>query len=479
MAANLSGLADGPTAGLAAFASGLEPADLPPAVVAHAKLCILDALGCAAFGATLPWGRILDEFAISMGGRAEATIWGSGARVPAANAALVNGTLVHAFELDDLHKESILHPSAVAVPAALAVAELEPGLPGAEFIAAVVAGYEVGIRVGIGVGTAQLLKGFHPTGTLGAVAAAAAAGRALKLSPAEMVHALGIAATQGAGLMAAQYDSMVKRMHAGRAAQSGVYGALLAKRGFTGIERVFEEPYGGFLATIGDGGDAEALTRGLGRDFETLRIGLKSYACCGSCATAVEAALALKRERGLAVSDLRRIEVATTTATLLHVGWPYRPGGVTRAQMNLPYCVAVALADGEVFVDQFSEARVRDPGLAALAAAVEVTSDPTLDALGAKGRHTVRLRLTLADGAVLERRQDHAKGNAADPLSREETTQKFFRLAERALGAVGARRVFDRVMAADEAFSASAWGNMMMRVPLDLGALATGGRTNA
>jgi 2-methylcitrate dehydratase PrpD len=462
----------GPTAELAAFASGLEAAKLPPAVVEHAKLCILDALGCGAFGATLAWGRILDEFAVAMGGRPEATIWGSGVRVPAANAALVNGTLVHSFELDDLHKESILHPTAAALPAALSVAEMEPGISGPEFLTAVVAGFEVGIRVGVAVGTAQLLRGFHPTGTLGGVAAAAAAGRALRLSPREMAHALGIATTQGAGLMAAQYESMVKRMHAGRAAQSGVYGALLARRGFTGIERVFEEPYGGFCSTIGDGADLGALTRGLGQEFETLRIGFKGYACCGSCHAAVEAMLRLKREHGLAPADVRRIEVWTTEATLLHVGWPYEPGGVTRAQMNLPYCAAVALADGEAFVDQFTEARVRDPELAALARRVEVRSDPALDALGPGGRHAVRVRLTLADGRALERSQRHAKGSAADPLSREEVVGKFHRLAGQALGESNAGRVLESVMRTEEHFSAADWGRMMMRIPLDVGGFA-------
>lgn len=452
---------DGATAALADYASRLLPENLPADVIEHAKLCILDGVGCGLFATTLPWGRILTGFVVDMGGRPEATVWGTGTRVPMANAVLVNGTLIHGFELDDLHKISILHPTSGALPAALAVAQVDESLSGIEVLTAVVAGYEVGARVGMSVGTSQLVRGFHPTGTLGGIAAAAAAGRALRLSPSEMRHAISIAATQAAGLMSSQYGSMVKHMHAGRAAQSGVYGALLARRGLTGIEHVFEESYGGFCTAFADEPDLEALTRGLGETFETLAIGFKNHACCGSCHTSVEAVQRLRAAHGLTPAGIESIEVAATRATMLHVGWPYKPGSVTRAQMNLPYCAAVTLVDGEASVEQFTEDRIRDPEVVALAARVQVRNDPALDALGPTARHTVRVRIKCRDGKTVEETRSHAKGSPADPLTRDEVIQKFHRVASIAIGSARAADVFDVVMEMDQRFSAERWAALL------------------
>ena len=359
---------------LASYAATLSLRDLPSEVVEHAKLCILDALGCALYGATLPWGKIVTEYAASLGGPPDSQIWGSALAVPASGAALVNGTLVHSFELDDLHKHSILHPTSSALPAALALADGSGvDVPGSDIIVAYVAGTEVGTRVGKSVATAQLTRGFHPTGTVGPVVAAAAAGRLLGLDPEQMLDALGIGATQGAGLMAAQFESMAKRFHAGRAAQSGVYAAQLAARGLKGIEAPFENEYGGFCVAYG-GPDADfgILTDGLGETFETLQIGFKCYSSCGSTHTSIAAAQELKERHGLQPAEIASIDVEATTATYLHVGWPYRPGSVTRAQMNLTYATAVALTYGEAFVDQYTEAMIADPDLLRLANLVAV-----------------------------------------------------------------------------------------------------------
>ena len=216
---------------LARFAAELTYDKIPAPVIERIKLCILDSFGCGIFGSTLPWAKIVADFSKDLGGKRESAVWGRNFKVSAPNAALANGTAVHSFELDDLHKTSIVHPGSVVLAPALAMAESVGGCSGQEFLTAVIAGYEVAIRVGMSVGTSHLQRGFHPTGTNGTFGAGAAAGRILKLDADLMTHALGIAGTQAAGLMAAQYSAMVKRMHAGRAAQSGVYGALLAQRG--------------------------------------------------------------------------------------------------------------------------------------------------------------------------------------------------------------------------------------------------------
>ena len=443
-------IAVAPTDALAAYAAGLRFEALPAAVVEHVKLCVLDALGCALFATGLPWSRLLEGYVADMAGRPDATLWGTDRKVPAANAALLNGTLIHGFELDDLHKLSILHATATALPAALALAEARPGTTGRDLVTALVAGYEVGIRAGMAAGTQLLLRGFHPTGTTGAIAAAVAAGRLIGLDAVGMRDAIGIGATQGAGLMAAQFESMAKRMHAGRAAQSGVYAAELAARGFVGIEGVLEHDYGGFLAAFsGDGAEPSLLTAGLGETFETLKIGFKRYSCCGSVHTTVEAIRAIRAAHGVSAGDVAGVEVDTTTATFLHVGWPYRPGGLTRAQMNLRYAAAVTLMDGDAFVDQYTEARLADPATLALIHRIDVRPAEDLDALGPTGRHTVRLRLTGRDGARHEIRQSHAKGNAADPLDRAEVLAKYAALAGPVLGADGAEALRAAVLDLD------------------------------
>jgi 2-methylcitrate dehydratase PrpD len=205
------------------------------------------------------------------------------------------------------------------------------------------------------MGQEHIGQGWHSGATVGVFSAAAGAARALGLTLEQTVHALGIAGTQSAGLMAAQYGAMVKRMHAGRSSQSGLYGALLADTGFTGIVDLFEAPYGGFCTTFSrsrDRFDLEELSAGLGERFETMRISLKFYACVGSNHTTLDAIRAIQARRPFGARDLERIVVYGSQVTADHVGWPYRPEGLTSAQLNLPFCVATLLLEGDVFVDQ-------------------------------------------------------------------------------------------------------------------------------
>jgi aconitate decarboxylase len=191
-----------------------------------------------------------------------------------------------------VHRVGVLHVGAVTLPSVLAIAETSPGLTGRDMLTAAVAGYEVGPRVGMCMGPEHIAQGWHSGATVGTFASAAGAARALGLSTDQTVHALGIAGTQAAGLMAAQFGSMVKRMHAGRSSQSGLYGALLAAEGFTGIRDVFESPYGGFCTTFSRSADRfnlEALTSGLGSRFETMQVALKFYSCVGSNHTTLDA----------------------------------------------------------------------------------------------------------------------------------------------------------------------------------------------
>src|SRR5579871_474255 len=266
------------TRGIAEFIAGLTYARIPAEVVARVKLLILDALGCALYGAGLPWSRILLTMLRGLDATKACAVWGTGERLSAPHAALVKGTLVQSFELDDVHRAGVLHVGAVTLPALIAVAELRPGMSGRDFLRAAVAGYEIGPRVGLCMGPEHIGQGWHSGATVGVFAAAAGAAAGLRLSDRQAVHALGIAGTQAAGLMAAQYGAMVKRMHAGRASQSGLYGALFAAQGFTGIEEVFESEYGGFCTTFSrstDRFDLAQLTAGFGKVWQTMGVALK------------------------------------------------------------------------------------------------------------------------------------------------------------------------------------------------------------
>lgn len=413
---------------LSRFVATTTDADIPAEVLEHAKLCLLDTLGCGLYGSTTPQASIVHDMLAADGG-GHAVVLGSDARLSPADAALANGTAVHAFELDDLHPRSIVHPGSVVVTAALAATALRRATTGGQFLVAMVLGYEVAARVGSSMGAAHLLAGWHPTGTHGALGAAASAGTVLGLDAAQLADALGTAGSQSAGLMAAQYESMVKRFHAGRAAQSGLYAALLGERGYTGIRDLFEAEYGGYLATFSPRADPAMLTSELGTRWETLAVGFKPYSTNGSCHPSIDCLREMYHQHGVRAADVDAVKISVSTATVKHVGWPYEPDTVTTAQMNLPYITAVVLTDGEAFVDQFTDERIRDPHLLAMTRRVHVLADPEIDALGDTARHKTRLAVTLRDGTVLTASRDHAHGSAREPMTVGEVREKFRRLA--------------------------------------------------
>jgi 2-methylcitrate dehydratase PrpD len=447
------------SARLAAFAAELVLDDVPPGVQEHARLSLLDTVGCALFGSTLDWTRILRRALAGVEPGGPCGLWGTRERWSAPHAALVNGTAAHGFELDDLHPRSILHAGSVTLPAAVAVAELRGERSGARLLTAVIAGYEVGARVGMSVGAGHLLAGWHPTGTHGTFAAAVAAGVMLGLDAEAMSHALGLAGSQSGGLMAAQYGSMAKRLHAGRAAQSGVYAALLAAEGFTGIDDVLEAEYGGYCTTMAPAYDAAALTAGLGETWETAQIGFKAYPTNGSCHPSIDALLTLRTEHGLCAEDVDSVTLRVSSATKHHVGWPYEPVSITAAQMNLPYIAGAVLTDGMASIDQFTPERIRDPELLKRSARVSVLAAAEIDARGDAARHETHVELRLRDGRVLRATRTFAHGSARDPLTRAEVEGKFALLAGHALPDEGVQKLqqaIERVEVGDVAQLAAA-----------------------
>jgi 2-methylcitrate dehydratase PrpD len=405
------------------------------------------------FGTGLDWSRILMTTLARVDASTHCGVWGTDRRLSAPDAALVNGTLVQSFELDDVHRAGVLHVGAVTLPPLVAVAELHAGMSGRDFLRAACAGYEIGPRVGLCMRPQHIGQGWHSGATVGVFAGAAGAAAALRLPADQVVHALGIAGTQAAGLMAAQYGAMVKRMHAGRSAQSALYAALLAEAGFTGIVDVFESPYGGFCTTFSNSRDnfnLAELTSGLGERFETMGVALKFYSCVGSNHTTLDAIRAIRARRPFTTAEVARIVVHGSQVTVDHVGWPYRPQGLTAAQLNLPYCVATLLLEGDVFVEQFSDALVADPARMALAEKVAVRHDPQISARGAKFRHMVRVEVHLADGSRHEETVEAPRGSERNFASAADVVAKFRKLAGRVLTTGQTERLAELVLGCDK-----------------------------
>ena len=419
------------TRAIADFVSGLTYEKIPAEVRDRIKLLMLDSLGCAIYGANLEWCRILRGTLEKLDATRTTSIWGTNARLSSDHAALLNGTQVQGFELDDVHRKAVLHVGAVTLPALIAAAESHAKLSGRDFLTAAVAGYEIGPRVGLCMGQEHIGQGWHSGATVGIFSAAAGAARALGLDADKTVHALGIAGTQSSGLMAAQYGAMVKRMHAGRAAQSGLYGALLAADGFTGIVDVFEAPYGGFCTTFSRSQDRfnlNALSADLGQKFETMGIALKFYSCVGSNHTTLDALADIRKRRPFALDEIEGVVVYGSQVTADHVGWPYKPEGLTAAQLNLPFCVATLLIEGDVFVDEFKPDCVDDAARIALSRKVRVMHDPDITALGAAHRHKVRLEVHFRDGTVEREAREAPRGSEQSFASADDIVAKFRKL---------------------------------------------------
>jgi 2-methylcitrate dehydratase PrpD len=453
-----------PTAELAEFASGLHFLSIPEATIAHVKLSILDTLGCAVFGATLPWIRMLREFVLVEGGAPQATLWGSPTRVSRTQAALVNATAAHSFEFDDIHMGGMIHPGALALGAAMSVGE-GGGVDGRRLLTAIVAGCEVGARVGMSVGTAHFRAGYHPQGTVGVFVAGAAAGRLMDLDGPRMRDAIGIAGTQAGGLMAAQEGSMAKRLHSGLACQSGVRGAILASEGFTGIADVLEADFGGFCSTMGGGQvNLAALTSGLGTRWETDQIGFKPYASCAAAQSSIEVVRQIREELGAGASA-RSVTVHSSTHAKMHCGWEYQGGGVTAAQMNIPYGVACMLVHGDVSADRFSETAINDPDVLDMARRVTVVGDEEIDALGPTLRYTVRAEVHTDDGRTLIKEASDRPGGPTQPMAPSAIREKFTGLVTPLLGPGGADAVRHTVENLEALDDVSALASMLLHQP--------------
>ncbi|WP_329461347.1 MmgE/PrpD family protein [Streptomyces sp. NBC_01431] len=432
----------GPTGRLATWLATTSLEQIPASVRERAAHLVLDGLGCALIGAQLPWSRTAVEAVLSLEGAGDVPVIGWGRTTSGPAAAVLNGTFIQGFELDDYYPAAPLHSASLVLPALLSTTSQLPSASGAEFLRGAVLGIETGTRVGLALHGPQMLsRGWHSGSVFGTHAAAAASGAMRGLDAAAFEDALGLAATQSAGLMAAQYEAMSKRMHHGLASRNGFYAAGLAQAGYTGIKKVFERPYGGFLSTFGEGHhpDAGQLTKDLGELWNTEQITVKIHAAMGGLHPAIDAAIALTGGRAPSADDIESIRIEVPDA-IHHHGWwsPERPLTTIGAQMNIAYATAVALLDGHVRPEQFTPARLDADDVWQLIGRTEVEQvDEPQDPTWTRRGYNTRLTVTLRGGEVLTQALNQPHGGPDDPLTNAEIRAKYRALTS---GVIAAER---------------------------------------
>jgi 2-methylcitrate dehydratase PrpD len=417
------------SAALAAFASGVRFENLPEDVVHQAVRCLVDWLGCTLAGAGTPEsGRVRAAIRAMDPDRSRAAgIVGTRERAAAGQAALANGIAAHMLDFDDTFNpdRTTIHGSAPLWPAIAATAELVP-VSGRRAVEAFVAGFEVQTRVAAAAGAGHYDAGWHVTGTVGHIGAAVATARLLGLSPEQTLAALGTGATQSAG-MKVVYGSMGKSLHAGKAAMDGLLSGFLARDGFTSATEPVEG-HRGFLHLFAPDPVPELAVEGLGQHWYLPRDGFKPYACGSLTHPPAQALLELRAEHGLSAADVASVDayvhdyVKTTTGLA-------EPRTGLQGKFSIYHVLAVALADGAAFLDQFTDERVADPELATLRTRVHVHVD------AAQSKDSARVVLTLRDGRTLERHVAHNLGTPDNPMTDQQLEQKFGALASPVLGA--------------------------------------------
>lgn len=408
------------------FLLSLKLENLPANLVREARTRLLDGLGCGLYGAVMPWGKIAAKVVYEEESRGAATIYGNREPVAAARAALVNGTATHGIELDDISPGAHVHPGAVVIPAAVATAE-RCGASGAQLLLGLIAGYEAMTRVGRGIGEAGW--GFHITGVAGPVGAAVASGVVQGLTYDQVMRAIGIACSSSSGIKSFTQGSggMVKRMHAGRASESGVLACDLARHGFTAPLAALDGKFGLLDVFGGDKSRPEELDKNLGQNFAIGNVWTKVFPCCGVIHTTAQALHALQVENQLTAGTIKSVRVGTNKRAVALNG-AVAPKETMAAQYSIPYTAAVALTRDPRDPRHYAGEAFNDASLYDLAKRVELYADAEIEAM--YPRYGTRVEVRLNDGRVLDSKLLDAHGTPADPCTEEEAKEKFRCLAE-------------------------------------------------
>lgn len=426
-------VASNPSKALSQFLAGLRYEDIPRFVVERCEDLFLDWLGSALAGTGARPTRVMEDFARTMGtasGPAE-ILTSRGSSSPLF-AAMINGAASHFVEQDDLHNSSVLHPATVVFPAVLAAAQAI-GASGRDFIAASVAGYECGVRVGEFLGRSHY-RVFHTTGTAGKLAAAAGVGRLLGLDAAHMNHCLGSAGTMAAGLWEFLRDAAdSKQLHTAKAAADGLMAAYIARDGFTGAQRIFEGPQG-MAAGMSSDADPDCLTDGLGTRWATAETSFKFHASCRHTHPAADALLDAMCANGLRPGDVRHVTALVHQGAIDVLGPVIDPRTVHQSKFSMGFVLANIAVNGRAGLSDFTDQALTDQRLRDFHDKVSMQLDSEVDRAYPK-RWIGKVEVETHDGRKIFQRVDTPKGDPGNTLSRLELEDKAIRLAAYAGGA--------------------------------------------
>ena len=404
--------------------TGLE--DFPPEAIDAAKAAITDCLGCALAGSREPLADVLCDYVTGLGGTPSATVIGRGFKTTSLEAALVNGALSHALDYDDVTFITKTHPSAHLIPGALPLAE-EVGASGAELLLSYLLGFEVACAVGDAISPAYFDDlGWHPTGPLGTIGAAATAASLLHLDPERTAMAISLAASQASGLRQ-NFGTMTKPFHAGAACRAGVNAAKLVQAGFTASDDALEGRFGFMRAFSGGSGyDPDRAAASLGSRCFMVESGIeiKKYPCCGSAHLALDATSQLLRQEAFGASDVDRIDVLVDfdpPRSLIHS----RPTGGLEGKFSLQYCLAAEIIDGQIGLTTFTDDQVMRGEAQELIPRIDMRRHPGFEGQTSWTEAHNRVEVHLKDGRVLTQRADRATTGALRGVTRDDVRVKF------------------------------------------------------
>jgi 2-methylcitrate dehydratase PrpD len=434
MTQNSIGIAAAPTKTLCAHLAAAHYEDLTPASAHEARRGILDWIGCALAGSAHPTiGKLLSVLK-EVGGRQQATVIGHDLKLGLVDAALANGQMGHVLDLDDTHMGGVvLHASSPVLAALFALAERAP-VSGADLMLAYVVGFEAGVRTGR-ASPGHHTGGWHPTGTLGSIAAGVAAGRLIKLDAQRLVYAMGIAATQAAGMQLNRGTSC-KSFHAGKAASNGVLAALLAQSGFDSSQEIVEGKKG-FCHIYSDTAEPEQLVAGLGQKWMIEGNGHKPYACGILLHPLIDAVIALRQH---AAADSSRLDemILQVNPQALTVSGITDPATGLQAKFSALHSAAVAFADGAAGIAQYTDAKAANPGIVALRRKIKLVANESL-------RKDEALVTLVTGGQKHELHIEHASGTVINPMTDAAIEEKFKANAMPVVGEERAKRICDMV----------------------------------
>ncbi|HVW57259.1 MAG TPA: MmgE/PrpD family protein [Rhizobiaceae bacterium] len=431
------------TESLAAYWSRVSFDEIPAETIRTTKRFLLDTLAAGIAGAsTKVTQSVIDACGqwLEGGPAGSGAVWGREVRLPAPQAALVNGTSAHALELDDFG--GCGHSGAVVIPAACALSG-RGGVSGRDLLVAILAGYDLAARVLEGAAgyRPHNALGWHSTGTCGSFGAAAAAARLMKLDAAKFADALGIAGTFTGGIWAFLADGAdTKRFHPGKASETGAAAAFLARSGMSGPRQILEAEWGGFFGTYTPGIATPELTlEKLGEEFRIVRSGMKPYACCRGLHFTIDALFELMAEMGAPSEAIAKMVVHGNAQTVRQFG-RQDIATLLDAQFSMPYALAVAAESGRATIDQFSPLRTGEANIKRLMTVTEIVPDRVL-----KDGDYPALELHLKDGRSRERSIAFAKGAPENPLTDDELALKVETLVAPVLGSERHKRIVEAV----------------------------------